>query len=258
MITVAKPKSVPGILSGKGAAENKKNCDLYDGTTSVANRVKLKFSISPAIYNDPSIKKILRKAQYNKCCFCEKLQLDEFAEVEHYRPKLGYKTLRTDKIKKPGYYWLGYTWENLFFICKPCNVGKGNIFPLVDEAMRAKNHLNVVANEKPLILNPNGTGLNNPRKHIQFSNEYIIGITDEGRATVEACKLDRDGLDISRRAHLDELAERILTIIENIDNLDSAPAKRAIAYLKSKIFKESQFSAMAIDFIKNESPILIA
>ncbi len=224
MITVSKPKSVPGILSGKGVAENKKNCDLYDATTPVSNRSKLKFSISPAIYNDPSIKKILRKAQHNKCCFCEKFQHDEYAEVEHYRPKLGYKSKRIDKLQKPGYYWLGYTWENLFFICKPCNVKKGNIFPLGDETKRAKNHGNLIADEKPFILNPTGTGLNNPRKHIQFDNELVIGITDEGKATVEACRLDRFGLDLARRAHIDELAERISIIIENEDNLDVASA----------------------------------
>ncbi len=257
MITVVRPKSVPTVLLGRGVVENKKNCDLFDGTPLAANRIKLKFSIYSAIYNDPSIKKILRKAQYNKCCFCEKFQIDEYAEVEHYRPKLGYKTKRTDKIKKPGYYWLGYTWENLFFICKPCNVKKGNIFPLFDETKRAKNHGNLITNEKPLILNPIGTGQNDPRKHIQFVNQYVIGTTDEGRATVEACKLDRDGLDISRQAHLDELAERILTIIENMNNLELPAVKRAITYLKNSIKKEAQFSAMSIDYINNESPILI-
>lgn len=257
MITVSKPKSGPAILAGKGVVENKKNCDLYDVTTLASNRSKLKFSISSTIYNDPPVKKTLRKAQYDKCCFCEKFQHDEYAEVEHYRPKLGYKSKRIDKIKKPGYYWLGYNWENLFFVCKVCNVKKGNIFPLDDETKRAKNHKNIVANEKPLILNPTGTGCNDPRKHIQFVNQYVIGITDEGKATVEACKLDRDGLDIARLAHIDELAERILIILENIDNLDAASAQRAIAYLKKSITKEAQFSAMSIDFINNESPISI-
>jgi len=249
MITVVKPKSIPKALTVKGNSETKKNCDLFDTAKTATAKAKLKFLISSSIYNDPPIKKSLRNAQHNKCCFCEKSQIDEYAEVEHYRPKLGYKSLRIDKIKKPGYYWLGYSWENLFFICKPCNVKKGNIFPLKDENKRAKSHGNLVSDEIPLILNPTGIGVNDPRKHISFNNEFIIGTTDEGRATVEACKLDRDGLDVERRALLDELAERILTLIENIDNLDSAPAKRAITYLKHKITKESEFSAMAMDFI---------
>lgn len=257
MITVVKPKLVPNILKVDGVAETLKNCALFDGTKPASARIKLKFSILSSIYNDPPIKKILRKAQYDKCCFCEKSQIDEYAEVEHYRPKLGYKSERADKIKKPGYYWLGYTWENLFFVCKPCNVKKGNIFPLDNETNRAKSHKSDISNENPLILNPTGVGAYDPRKHIQFKNEYPVGITKEGKATVEACMLGRDGLNIARRAHIDELAERILTIIENIDNLDLPAVQRAIIYLKKSVKKEAQFSAMSIDFINNESPILI-
>lgn len=257
MITVSKPKLAPAILSGRGVTENTNNCDLYDANPAKYNSNKLKFKILTSIYNEPTVKKILKKAQYKKCCFCEKMQNDEDAAIEHYRPKLGYKSNRSDKIKKPGYYWLGYTWENLFFICKPCNTKKGNIFPIADETTRAKNHTMNIASERPLILNPTGTGLNNPRKHINFIKEFPKGISNEGKATVEACMLDREGLNIERRAHIDELDDRILTIIDNSHDLTKPAVQRAINYLKKSTKKEAKFSAMAIDYINNESPILI-
>lgn len=257
MITVNKPKLIPKILSLKGISENKVNCDLYDINPDSYNNGKDNFNITPAIYNHSSIKKILKKAQHNKCCFCEKLQIDEYAEIEHYRPKLGHKSKRLDKIEKPGYYWQGYVWDNLFFICKPCNVNKGNIFPLEDETKRAKNHRNEISNEKALILIPTGIDIEDPRNHIIFINELIQGVSDEGRATVEACLLDRDDLNTKRRKIIDELWDKILILLASIDDLDNPSAKRAITYLKNSMKKEAEFSAMAIDFINKELPSLI-
>ena len=257
MITVNKPRLIPPVLSKIGVTENAKNCSLYEANPMDYHTNKSKFDISRRIYNHPSVKKILKEAQYIKCCFCEKLQHDLDGAIDHYRPKAGYKSIRKDKLKKPGYYWLGYVWENLFFICKACNGNKETIFPLEDERKRVENHTKDISDENPLILNPTGTGEKDPRKHIVFDNEFVRGVSDEGRATVEACKLDRDGLDMNRRKLKNELRERIETIFENRDNLDIPVVKRAINYLKESIKEDAEFSAMAIDYIKNNSPIVI-
>jgi len=257
MITIKKQELIPPVLSTKGVTENAKNCSLYEATPMDYHTNKSKFDFSRRIYNHPSIKEILREAQDIKCCFCEKLQHDLDGAIEHYRPKAGYKSIRKDKLKKPGYYWLGYVWDNLFFICKACNGKKGTIFPLEDERKRVENHTKDISDERPLILNPTGTGEKDPRKHIVFDNEFVRGVSDEGRATVEACKLDRAGLDIKRRVLINELFDRIILITNNLDNLDAPDAKRAILYLKNSMKKESPFSAMAIDYIRKEFPILI-
>jgi len=257
MITVNKPKLIPPVLSKKGVIENAINCSLYEATPKDYHTNKSKFDISRKIYNHPSIKKILKVAQYEKCCYCEKQQYDEHGAVEHYRPKAGYKSVRKDKFKKPGYYWLGYVWENLFFVCEACNGNKDTIFPLEDERKRVENHTKDILDERPLILNPTGSDDEDPRKHIVFENEFVRGVSDEGRATVEACKLDRDGLDINRRMLIKELFDRITLITNNIDNLDAPDVKSAILYLKNSMKKESPFSAMAIDYISKEFPILI-
>lgn len=156
MIRVQKPINVPTVLTVKGAAENLINCNNYDNDPKSYKSNKSKFSILSKIYNDPVIKRALKKAQHNKCCFCEKKQNDEYGAVEHFRPKLGYKSTRKEKLKKPGYYWQGYLWENLYFVCGPCNTKKGNIFPLNDETKRATNHNMLIADETPLLLNPTG------------------------------------------------------------------------------------------------------
>lgn len=251
MIQITKPVSPPSSLLIKGIAETKKNCSLYDADPAAYNSSRSKFVIHGKIYNAATIKTALKRAQHGKCCFCEKKQVDEYGAVEHYRPKSGYKAKRKDKLKKPGYYWLGYLWDNLFFVCGPCNIKKGNIFPLKDETKRAINHNGKVALEKPLLLNP--SGLKDPRNHIKFTNEFIRGYSIEGKETVDICKLDREGLNEERRKHLNEIEDRILTIIANLDFNAVSRAKR---YLKNCVKKDAKFSAMAIDYLKQQNIII--
>lgn len=251
MIKVVKPVVIPAILLNQGRSETIENCKLYDLHKADYNSNKAKFTILSSIYNAPIIKTTLKKAQKNKCCFCEKSQNDEFGAVEHYRPKGGYKSKRKDNLKKPGYYWQAYVWDNLFFVCGPCNTKKGNIFPLKDETKRARNHNNKLNAERPLLLNP--AGRMDPRKHIKFNDEFPFGVSEEGKQTIEICKLDREGLNKERKLHLNEVEDRVLIVISGRDPLAIARAEK---YLKSSVKDDAKFSAMTIDYI-DKSPILI-
>ena len=246
MIKVAKPTAIPKVLLTKGLAETTNNCTLYDRTPALYHNSKSKFTISGTIYNADSVKASLKKAQHKKCCFCEKTQADEYGAVEHYRPKGAYKSKRKAKLKKPGYYWLGYLWDNLFFVCGPCNTKKGSLFPLKDETKRVINHHGNVNQELPLLLNP--TGRKDPTKHIKFTNQFISGISPEGKNTIEICKLDRDGLNEERKKLLDELDERITIIISG---KDPSAVLRAKKYVQNSIKKDASFSAMAMDYLKS-------
>jgi uncharacterized protein (TIGR02646 family) len=252
MIKVSKPKTAPKVLSTIGRAATDANCISYDSSPAAYNTNKSKFIILSSIYNDPLIKATLRKAQNGKCCFCEKTQYDEYGAVEHYRPKSGYKAERKQRLKKPGYYWLGYEWKNLFFVCGPCNTKKGNIFPLKDETKRARNHNQKISLETPLLLDP--TGRKDPKNHIKFKDEFPYGISAEGRKTIEVCKLDREGLNKERRLHLNDLEDKVLIIIAQ---LVPAAAGRAIKFLKDAVKVDAKFSAMTINYIAN-SPIQLS
>jgi hypothetical protein len=243
---LSKPTAIPNILMTKGVTETSNNCVLYDATPASYRNGSVTFNISGAIYNANSVKAKLKKAQYKKCCFCEKTQADEYGAVEHYRPKGAFKSIRKAKLKKPGYYWLGYNWDNLFFVCGPCNTKKGSLFPLIDETKRVISHLGNINKESPLLLNP--AGRKDPRKHIKFTNQFVSGTTPEGKSTVKICKLDRDGLNEERKKLLDEIDER-LTII--ISGKDSGAVLRAKLYIKNSVKETASFSAMVMDYLKN-------
>jgi len=120
------------------------------------------------LYRSGEVRMALEKLFHRKCAYCEsRVGSVSPEEVEHYRPK-GAVAERPDH---PGYYWLAYTWVNLYPACTYCNqkridpplwdeptpgptAGKGTSFPLEDETTRAMVPSDDVGRERPLLLDP--------------------------------------------------------------------------------------------------------
>lgn len=247
MILVSKPAKVPITLSKTGYAADNRNREAYDGDPQAYIDNVKEFEIKPSIYNYPSVKKALKTAQHSKCCFCEKEQKDEYGAVEHYRPKAGFQVLdKAEALHKPGYYWLGYTWRNLYFVCGPCNTNKGNLFPLVDETKRAKSHHDDDSQEEPYLLDP--IGPKDPREHIVFDSEFVRGVSEYGRRTISICGLDRDGLTEKRKELIFEIQFYIGVLIDKANN-SAAVVQRARDFLKACRNPSAEFSAAAMDYL---------
>lgn len=121
-----------------------------------------------SLYSHVEVKKALEELFHDKCVYCELSPTGTSAwDVEHFRPK-GRVAEREDH---PGYYWLAYSWENLYLSCQFCNqkrkdqprfgnpaelpaAGKVDHFPLADEAQRAMSPLDPILGETPLLLDP--------------------------------------------------------------------------------------------------------
>lgn len=67
------------------------------------------------IYGSPEVKTTLWGMQHRKCCYCEREYERKYSGVEHFRPKTN--ALRDDGAKTPGYWWLAYWFDNLYFGC---------------------------------------------------------------------------------------------------------------------------------------------
>ncbi|RZJ91482.1 MAG: hypothetical protein EOO60_07970, partial [Hymenobacter sp.] len=182
MINITKPVAIPLTLRRTGRQENELNQQAYSADPTAYRKGTQEFTIKSAIYGYKTVKRRLREAQYNKCCFCEKEQLDEYGAVEHYRPKGGYFSAKTNDLVKPGYYWLGYEWKNLYFVCSACNTSKANYFPLTNEQKRAKSHLHDLDRETPLLIDP--AGPMNPQDHLAFDFQFVRSTSKYGAATI--------------------------------------------------------------------------
>lgn len=211
-----------------------------------------KFKFDNAIYADDSVKEALKTMQHYKCCFCEsKFAHISYGDVEHFRPKGGYKQNETDKdLVKPGYYWLAYDWNNLLVSCTLCNQKyKANLFPLLDDSKRAKNHHATLADETPLLINPTLPN-QNPENFISFCEEVPFAINDNeyGKKTISILGLDRDELNDARLKEYNYLQ----TLKDVIDTAKDYPtdvklqerARRALSILNELIQADAEYSAM--------------
>jgi len=249
MIKVERPSLVPQKLLVEGAQANLQNRSDYDTDPDSYINCIIEFEILNGIYGHATVKSVLRDFQYNKCCFCEKDQREENGAVEHFRPKRGFQQNRKDKIEKPGYFWLGYTWTNLLFSCTRCNGKKykGNNFPLVLGSIRARSHHNDLALEDPYLIDP---ATIDPRLHITFDNELIKYNTIYGEKTIKVLGLDRADLNDMRKELIDEIKSRIITIRLH-KYFDPKEVQEAKLFLVNAQKSSAKFSSMAIDFITN-------
>lgn len=151
-----------------------------------------------------------------KCAYCESRVLHVASgDVEHYRPK---KPPEEDESHS-GYYWLAYDVDNLLPSCEKCNRvrGKRRHFPVAGQ--RARTPEDDLEAEQPLILNPY---VDPPKEHLAFPPGMITpegelvcvgtvkGITDQGKATVKVCNLDRADLIEERKREQEQFVNDIL------------------------------------------------
>jgi uncharacterized protein (TIGR02646 family) len=199
MIRIVKPKKAPAILTTKGRAKLDEHKAAYEGGNS-------SFAFDAKIYGHKTVKEALIKAQHDKCFLCEsKITHISHGDVEHFRPKAAYRQRASDKLEKPGYYWLAYEWSNLFLACQICNqVFKKNLFPLSNPTARATSHKKRIGRENPLFIDPS---VDDPEEFISFRCEVPFPLNNhlKAKATIEGLGLKRPKLNERRLEHYERL-----------------------------------------------------
>lgn len=194
MIRIIKPSSIPEKLLTDGVTETEKLKQQYES----GQRDFVSSDFKKSIYGHKTVKDALKKAQYDKCCYCE--EKEEIGDVEHFRPKTESKQDTDEEAITPGYYWLAYEWDNLFFSCPTCNRSyKKSLFPLADSFKRATSHSQDISEETPLFIDPQQE---NPEDYIGFEGYGAIAIDDnqKGSTTIDKLGINkREALVESRR-----------------------------------------------------------
>ncbi len=135
---------------------------------------------------------------YRKCAYCESSLANQHGDIEHFRPKKEVHDANGKKIDHPGYYWLGYDWQNLFPSCTRCNskynwerpdepdhkTGKGNIFPIKDESKRVSSPQGDITKEEPLLLHPL---VDNPEDFLELETQTgkMLSFNERGQMTIK-------------------------------------------------------------------------
>ena len=236
MIRVKKPEQIPAILENEGTAKRAEMCDAFD-------KGEIKFEFDNQIYGHETVKSRLKKAQHDKCFLCEsKVTHISAGDVEHFRPKGGYRQSVSHKLQKPGYFWLAYDWKNLFFVCELCNRRfKKTLFPLFKPENRCVSHKTDTSQEEPLFINPE---TENPEGFISFRGEIVFAIDGNlrGKITIEGAGLDRIELESNRKTKL-KIIKRLYQIAKAAPELPES--QEAMNYLQKECTSETyEYSSM--------------
>jgi uncharacterized protein (TIGR02646 family) len=132
-------------------------------------------------YNRDNVKVSLFNIFGSCCAYCEE-KVDNYAPIEHFRPKHEITGVNTE-----GYYWLGCHWTNFLLSCNPCNSSfKKNNFPItgIRASIMVSNPVNrdvFYANghilsaslqaEQALLLHP---VLDNPDDYLMFEEDGTV------------------------------------------------------------------------------------
>lgn len=162
-------------------------------------------AIDSAVFAAADVKEALRRDQLGKCAYCECLLNGDYGHTEHYRPKGGYVPEGETAIRRPGYYWLAYDWNNLLLSCSRCNVGwKRSHFALADESARDITGRDI-SRETPLLLNP---AAEDPAGTIAF-RRYMAVPRHPGTFSARRAQYTIDTLGLNSRADLLEARRKV-------------------------------------------------
>ena len=250
MIHVEKPGAPQRLNRGEEVTE--RNCEEFEANSVDYQNGSKTFTFDRDIYGHHTVRKALKDCQHAKCCFCEgKFTTYAAGDVEHYRPKGVVRQDKNSAALKPGYFWLAYAWENLYWSCQTCNrSNKRDLFPLICPGKRALSHNDDLAREEPLIVDPGGR--DDPRKHIAFRQDRAVGSTQRGRTTILVVGLNRLDLVEARLTRLGEI-KRLVEIVGFWEKYALADLKELASSARRELDKatarESMFSAMVADYL---------
>ena len=243
MIRIRKPAEPPAVLRTRGLAETVRCKAAYEANSAAYEAGTAKLSFDDGIYGHSAVKESLVLAQHGKCAFCEaKLTHVAYGDVEHFRPKGGYRQHGADPLGRPGYYWLAYEWSNLYLSCQLCNQRfKKNAFPLADAGQRCRNHLGDLAGEDPQFIDP---GAEDPEAHIEFAAEQPKARNGSlrGEVTIEALGLRRERLRENRFERY-----RMLLALKDVALLypEEPWGREAKGILDRAVQDDAEYAAMA-------------
>ena len=242
MIRIRRPDTPPAVLSGRGREHCLALCSEFCQAPQAYREGTARFDFRRAIYAHRTVRQALLEAQHGKCAFCEsKIEHVAYGDVEHFRPKGGYRQRPHEPLRRPGYYWLAYEWANLFLACQLCNQRfKANRFPLADARRRATSHHDDLAREDPLLIDP---AQQDPEAFISFRDEFAYAIDDNpvGRETIDVLGLDRQPLNERRQDKLTRLK-----CLRDVAHVAPSPLRdQARALLRQATSATAEYAAMA-------------
>ena len=162
-------------------------------------RAQESFAFADGPLADAEVRSALREAYAGKCAYCETPLAEQAMYVDRFRPPSD--ALALDGTLSPDHYWwLAYTWENLYPSCVECLSFKGSRFPVREARAAPGTTGESLRAERPLLLEPRR---DDPEQHLVYAEDgTVASSTEEGRTTIDVLGLNRAQLVADRVAAL--------------------------------------------------------
>lgn len=204
-------------------------------------------------WRNDSVRLALEELFHGKCAYCETV-LGPFpgrGTICHHRPKVRAMDL-DGSTSADHYWWLAYTWENIYPTCHDCNKHKSTRFPVRGQRVRPWTHGAELAAEQPLLLDPCH---DDPAEHLVFmENGEVISNTERGVVTIKVLGLNRTSLVESRRAVLNRvgaLAQRVHALARHSSTEHKHPyADDTLSILRELMHPSGEHSAAVSQLIR--------
>lgn len=252
MIKIHRTEPAPEVLVRNGRRQTMRDCAAYDQSPQDYISGAKHFPARD-YYRNEEVKETLVRIHHGKCCYCEKRAERRELQVEHFRPQRAVCQLPGDTDERPGYYWLAYSWDNLFLACAACNGKKSTSFPLKNPGQRARSHHDNLAYEGADLVNP---AEDDPRDHIYFEEEIPCHRTPEGQRTIEVLCLRRNDLHELRFSYLKKIKQLRFMLGYSLDQNHTERLQEVARTLREAMRESAKFSSMVIDLFEPTDPLL--
>lgn len=243
MIRIHRRAGPPPVLLQDGLARRRQHEADIDADLAAYSSGSRKLEFDSTIYAHETVKRTLVEMQHEKCAFCEAKPLHvSDGDVEHFRPKAAVRQDDANPLRRPGYYWLAYEWDNLLFACERCNRRhKKSFFPLTDPARRAQTHRDTFTDEAPIFIDPSAE---DPRPYISYREHVPIAIDGNARGelTIESLGLRRRELNADRERHLERIP--VLYLAATLPDVPAAVRALARTSLAKLVAPEAEYALM--------------
>ena len=252
MIKIHRTYPAPAGLVRNGSRQTDHDCAAYDQSPQEYMSGAKRFC-ERNYYRTEEVKDALLAIHNGKCCYCEKRAERRELQVEHFRPKRAVRQLPGDVEERPAYFWLAYSWDNLFLACAACNGKKSTTFPLEDPGQRARSHHADLANERAELVDPTE---DDPRDHIYFEEEVPCHRTPRGQRTIDVLDLRRNDLHELRFSYLKMVKQLSFMLGYSLENNQTDRLQELARTLREAMREGAKFSSMVIDLFEPTDPLL--
>jgi uncharacterized protein (TIGR02646 family) len=171
----------------------------------------------------PAILEALASLSHQKCAYCESSISTGGAALDRFRPKAGAVGLTGD-FSTEHYWWLAYTWTNIYPCCLKCNKFKGAKFPVEGRRCRVDGDARDLAAERRLLVDPFS---DLPDEHLDFlDNGMVMPRSSIGDVTIHTLELNRSDLVAARQRVAKDTSHQLARV-----RLGSNLAEKGAAWL---------------------------